>query len=195
MLSFAVFLCAASNVSVCCVVWCWCVHSSGAWLLHRSQLLSVFLPPAYGLLCSQQSFIGFLLMVRAPSAPLGALFVLPLLLYGCPVHAVMGASPGPLPRHPSMLDWLLPACRPSPACFALPKAACFPWILPGWPLTSWILVYPHHQAGSQLILCSRTLWFVVTVHDRSVSRLGLALVPLGALVAGSVQSFWWEEGV
>lgn len=58
------FLCA---VSVCCL----CVHLSGAWLLHRSQLFSVFLPPAYGLLCSQQSFIGFLLMVRAPSAPLG----------------------------------------------------------------------------------------------------------------------------
>lgn len=60
-------------------VWCLCGHLSGAWLLHRSQLFSVFLPPAYGLLCSQQSFIGFLLMVRAPSAPHGALFVLPLL--------------------------------------------------------------------------------------------------------------------
>lgn len=81
MLSFAVLLCAVSHVSGCRAVWCPFVHLSGAWLLHRSQLLSVFLPPAYGLLCSQQSFIGFLLMVRAPSAPLGALFVLPPLLF------------------------------------------------------------------------------------------------------------------
>lgn len=87
-------------------------HLSGAWLLHRSQLFSVFLPPAYGLLCSQQSFIGFLLMVRAPSAPLGALFVLLLLPLRLPSACSRGSqacSPLPclvlpaelLPRQPS----------------------------------------------------------------------------------------------
>lgn len=77
------FLCA---VSVCGY------HLSGAWLLHRSQLFSVFLPPAYGLLCSQQSFIGFLLMVRAPSAPFGALFVLPLLPLRLPSACSRGSK-------------------------------------------------------------------------------------------------------
>lgn len=74
-------ICVQCITFLCVVSVCLCVHLSGAWLLHGSQLFSVFLPPAYGLLCSQQSFIGFLLMVRAPSAPLEALFVLPPLSF------------------------------------------------------------------------------------------------------------------
>lgn len=96
------FLCA---VFVCGL----CVHLSGAWLLHRSQLFSVFLPPAYGLLCSQQSFIGFLLMVRAPCCPTwGSVCAPSAPLCGCPVHAVVGASPVPLPSLPTY------ACLASP---------------------------------------------------------------------------------
>lgn len=89
-------ICVPCTTFPCAVfVWCLCVHLSGAWLLHRSQLFSVFLPPAYGLLCSQQSFIGFLLMVRAPSAPLGALFVLPLLPLRLPSACSRGSKACP----------------------------------------------------------------------------------------------------
>lgn len=138
-------ICVQCLTSLCAVsVWCLCGHLSGAWLLHRSQLFSVFLPPAYGLLCSQQSFIGFLLMVRAPSAPLGALFVLPLLLFAA-AQCMQSWEQALFPYLPCliMFVWLLPY---RPAC---PSVTClFPWILPGWPLTSWILIPSHHQAGS-----------------------------------------------
>lgn len=92
-------------VSVCCL----CGHLSGAWLLHCSQLFSVFLPPAYGLLCSQQSFIGFLLMVRAPSAPLGALFVLPLLPFAA-AQCMQSWEQALFPYLPCLImpAWLLP---------------------------------------------------------------------------------------
>lgn len=106
--SFAVYLCA---VTFLCAVSVCGYHLSGAWLLHRSQLFSVFLPPAYGLLCSQQSFIGFLLMVRAPSAPCGALFVLPLLPLRLPSACSRGSkacSLLPVPNY-ACLAFALPA--------------------------------------------------------------------------------------
>lgn len=130
------FLCA---VSVCCL----CVHLSGAWLLHRSQLFSVFLPPAYGLLCSQQSFIGFLLMVRAPSALFGALFVLPLLPFAA-AQCMQSWEQTPFPCL-IMPAWLL-CYQPSPCLlFHNLLVSC------GFCLaesTSRILNRPHHQAGS-----------------------------------------------
>lgn len=136
-----VFVCS----DILCAVSVWCYHLSGTWLLHCSQLFSVFLPPAYGLLCSQQSFIGFLLMVRAPSAPLGALFVLPLL----PLRLPSACSRG------SKVCSLLPV--PNYAClaFALPASTCLPLcnllVTCGFCLAGHFLLEsysPHHQAGS-----------------------------------------------
>lgn len=127
-------ICVQCLTSLCAVfVWDLRGHLSGAWLLHRSQLFSVFLPPAYGLLCSQQCFIGFLLMVRAPSAPHGALFVLLLL---------------PFAAAQCMQSWEQPLLSYLP-CLIMPVSllpyqpfTCLPFhnllvsLLPGWPLTS-----------------------------------------------------------
>lgn len=144
MLSFAVYTCAVFNISACRVCVLLCVHLSGAWLLHRSQLFSVFLPPAYGLLCSQQSFIGFLLMVRAPSALRGALFVLPLLPFAA--AQCMQSWEQTLSRCLIMPAWLLPyqpfACLP----FHNPLVSCG-FCLAGH-LCPGFLLPPHHQAGS-----------------------------------------------
>lgn len=139
-------ICVQCLTSLCAVfVWYLRVHLSGAWLLHRSQLFSVFLPPAYGLLCSQQCFIGFLLMVRAPSAPRGALFVLLLL---------------PFAAAQCMQSW------EQPLFFYLPGLITPAWLLPYQSFNclpfhnllvsyglAWLATYildsysPHHQAG------------------------------------------------
>lgn len=134
------FLCA---VSVCSL----CVHLSGAWLLHRSQLFSVFLPPAYGLLCSQQSFIGFLLMVRAPSAPFGAVFVLPLLLFAA-AQCMQSWEQTLFPYLPCLIvpAWLLPYQPSTCVPFHNLLVSC------GFCLAGYLhpeFLFPtHHQAGS-----------------------------------------------
>lgn len=131
------FLCA---VSVCGL----CVHLSGAWLLHRSQLFSVFLPPAYGLLCSQQSFIGFLLMVRAPCCPTwGSVCAPSAPLCGCPVHAVVGASPVAYLPCLLMPAWLLPT-SPPPAC---PSITCLFPVDSAWLVTYVLDSYSPSSSG------------------------------------------------
>lgn len=164
------FLCA---VSVCGY------HLSGAWLLHRSQLFSVFLPPAYGLLCSQQSFIGFLLMVRAPSAPFGALFVLPLLRLRLPSACSRGSKAWPLlpvpnyaclafPRQPSTR---LPLCNLLVSCgFCL--AGHFLLRVTSPSSSGWL---PKSYCAPRFsVICSHC-------YDQSESSLGLVLVPHSVL--------------
>lgn len=128
-------ICVQCLTSLCAVfVWDLRGHLSGAWLLHRSQLFSVFLPPAYGLLCSQQYFIGFLLMVRAPSAPYGTLFVLLLLPFAAAQcmqswEQLLVSYLSCLIMPVSLLPYQPFTCLPSITCL-------FPMDLPGWPLTS-----------------------------------------------------------
>lgn len=176
------YLCAVSN-NICGAVsvWCLCGHLSGAWLLHRSQLFSVFLPPAYGLLCSQQSFIGFLLMVRAPLPHLG----LCLCSLCSPVLLPGACSHGSLPSHPPCLitpAWLPPYQPPTSLPFhnlLVSGGFC----RAGY-LTSWILIPPHHQAGSLNHIVLQTLCDLYSLFMIRVS-------PSGAwpwfLVAGNVE--------
>lgn len=169
------YLCA---VTFPCAVFVCCYHLSGAWLLHRSQLFSVFLPPAYGLLCSQQSFIGFLLMVRAPSAPLGALFVLPLL----PLRLPSACSRG------SKACSLLPVSNYACSAFALPASTCLSLynllVSCGFCLAGHFLlvIFPSssdwlpksYYAPRFSVICSHC-------YDQSESSFGLALVPRSVL--------------
>lgn len=149
MPAVSAFICCVSVCSVltslCAVsVWCLCGHLSGAWLLHCSQLFSVFLPPAYGLLCSQQSFIGFLLMVRAPSAPPGALFVPPLLPFAA-AQCMQSWEQALFPYLPCLImpAWLLPY-EPSPAC---PSITCLFLVDSAWLATYVLDSYSFSSSG------------------------------------------------
>lgn len=137
--------CAVYNISVCrvCVwfvcpfVWGLAAPSLTTFLCFPpSRLRAALFPTVFHRIFAngESSLLPLVGLCLCPSAP----------LCGCPVHAVVGASPVPLPPCLVMPAWLLPT-SPPPAC---PSITCLFPVVSGWPFMSWILISLHHQDGS-----------------------------------------------
>lgn len=140
------YLCAVYNISVCCVcVWFVCPF---VWGLAAPSLTTFLCFPPSRLRAALFPTVFHRIFANGESSlcPSWGSVCAPAPLCGCPVHAVVGASPVPLLPCLIMPAWLLPH-QPS-TCLPLHHLLVSCGFCLAGHLTSWSLTSPHHQAGS-----------------------------------------------